>query len=183
MGRFVSGDGLNNELAKIIEEAVERIILMSPYIKLNPGIKERLLHVKDDPDVAITLVFGKSQRDERKNLSREDLEFLKEFPNIEIRHHEKLHAKYYANDTTALLTSMNLHDYAVGNNLEFGILLNVDSLFDTEIDNSSTDFFKYVLESSVLVFEKKPVFSEGLREYEGSAIRKDGTKEFFHVTE
>lgn len=182
MGKFVSGEGLNNELSRVIEEAVESLILMSPYIKLNPGIKERLLHVKDDPDVAITLVFGKSQRDEHKNLSRDDLEFLKQFPNIEIRYHEKLHAKYYANDTTALLTSMNLHDYVVGNNLEFGILLNVDSLFDTNIDNSSTDFFKYVLESSTLVFEKKPIFSEELREYEGSAVRTDVTKEFLHFS-
>lgn len=182
MGKFVSGDGLNNAVSKIIEEAVESLILMSPYIKLNPGIKERLLLVKDDPDVAITVVFGKSQGEQRKNLSREDLEFLKQFPNIEIRYHERLHAKYYANDTVALLTSMNLHDYEIGNNLEFGILLNVDSLFDTKIDTSSTDFFKYVIESSVLVFERKPIFSEGLREYEGSAIRTDGTKAFVHFS-
>ena len=179
MGKFVSEELLNQELSKIIEEATESLILMSPYIKLNEKVRDRLLLVRDVQDLEITIVFGRSQRDKGKSLSQEDLEFLKQFPNVQIRYLERLHAKYYANETSALLTSMNLHDYTLRNDIEFGIVLTVDSLFDSEIDGLSTDYFEKVIRSSEIIFERKPVFSEGSMEYEGSHVYVDKTGEFF----
>ena len=182
MARFVSEELLNQELSKIIEEATENLILMSPYIKLNDRVKDRLLLVRDVHVLAITIVFGRSQRNKAKNLSNEDLEFFKQFPNIQIRYLEKLHAKYYANDTSALLTSMNLHDYTIRKDIEFGIILTVDSLFDSEIDGLSTDYFESAIRSSEIIFERRPVFSEGSMEYEESRVNTDKTKEFFQST-
>lgn len=38
--------------------------------------------------------------------------------------YDNLHAKLYFNENTALITSMNLLDYSIKNNLEIGCLLN-----------------------------------------------------------
>lgn len=44
------------------------------------------------------------------------------FPNIEIRYNERLHAKFYQNDSHFIMTSMNLYDYSLAKNIEVGII-------------------------------------------------------------
>jgi hypothetical protein len=49
------------------------------------------------------------------------VEFLKEFPNIEIRYNERLHAKYYQNEFEFIISSLNLIKFSVANNIEVGV--------------------------------------------------------------
>lgn len=81
-----------------------------------------MLSKNDNPELEIIVVFGKNEDDISKSMSQEDFNFFKEFPNIEIRYEKRLHAKYFANEENAILTSMNLYGYSQDNNIEFGIL-------------------------------------------------------------
>ena len=61
------------------------------------------------------------------NLKKDSLDFLKQFPNIEIRYESRLHAKFYLNDFDFIMTSLNLYDYSLANNIEVGIICNYGS--------------------------------------------------------
>ncbi len=143
MSRFISGSELNHEIAKLISEAQKDLIFISPYIKLHERLKYELRSKKNKEDICLTIVFGKNENDLSKSLSLEEIEFFKEFPNMEIKYEKKLHAKYYANEFTSILTSMNLYDYSINNNIEFGVLSeNKTSLLGSDkLDRQSIDFF------------------------------------------
>src|SRR5260221_14709382 len=127
MAKFLTGDNLNLEVREIIDYAREELFIISPFIKLHDRIKDALKEKSEEDDLEIVIVFGKNENDKSKSLSFDDLSFLKTFPNIEIRYEKRLHAKYYANERKAILTSMNLYDFSQNNNIEFGILTKVES--------------------------------------------------------
>ena len=122
----------------------------------------------------ILIVFGKNEDNVSKSLSKDDLEFLKRFPNIEIRYNKRLHAKYYSNENSAIITSMNLHTFSQNNNIEVGIVF---SSFDIDIltekltklpfnkdsfDVEASKYFVDVIKQSELIFQRKPEFSKGI---------------------
>ena len=107
MAKFLTGNELNSELEKILERADEQIVLISPYIKLHERYASTLKTKIDNPNLQITVVFGKNEEDLSKSMKQEDFMFFKQFPNIEIKYEKRLHAKYYANEQAAILTSMN----------------------------------------------------------------------------
>src|SRR6185312_2890824 len=122
MAKFITGNQLNTEVEKIFEQASSHIILISPYIKLHDRFASTLREKKGDPNIEMMVVFGKNEADYSRSMSPVDFNFFKEFPNIEIRYEKRLHAKYYANESTAILTSMNLYDYSQDNNIEAGVM-------------------------------------------------------------
>src|SRR5690554_6918453 len=102
MARFLKGNELNAELERIFEEAQSDIILISPYIKLHDRYKSTLLTKLIEDRVKITVLFGKNEDDMSKSMKQEDFDFFKQFPNIEIRFENRLHAKYYANESKTI---------------------------------------------------------------------------------
>ncbi|MBK7959709.1 MAG: hypothetical protein IPK03_17495 [Bacteroidetes bacterium] len=170
MAKFLTGNELNSELEKILEKATNWIVLISPYIKLHDRYASTLRSKKDNPDLEITVVFGKNEDDLSKSMKQEDFNFFKEFPNIEIRYEKRLHAKYYANESSAILTSMNLYNYSQDINIEAGVLTkfthlgNIASNLITNVtgednlDNSAWSYFARVIEQSDLLFKKVPEF-------------------------
>ncbi|HFO4391561.1 TPA: DNA repair protein, partial [Escherichia coli] len=60
MVQVLNTTGLNYQLEKTITEAEERIILISPYLKLSNRIKE-LIEDKNRLKVDIRIVYGKSE--------------------------------------------------------------------------------------------------------------------------
>ena len=197
MAKFLTGNELNSELEKIFEDAQEQIILISPYIKLHDRFISTLKSKKDNPNLEITIVFGKNEDDLSKSMKYEDFEFFKEFPNIQIRHERRLHAKYYANETAAILSSMNLYSYSQDNNIEAGILTKVTLIGNIgnsirskvtgtdSLDDQAWGCFLRVIEQSDLLFEKKPQFDKGTlnsgfnKKYLESSIEVDKLSEFF----
>ncbi|WP_416437740.1 phospholipase D family protein [Phnomibacter sp. MR] len=165
LNRFGSADALK----EIIREANDYLILISPYFKLNNEIKSELSKLKQKDGVLLIVVYGKNEEDKRKSLSEEDFEFFKTFSNVEIRYHKRLHAKMYVNEEKCLITSLNLHDYSLKENIEVGILTK-SKMFDVftsaaqlvskdlvqeSLDVQAAEFADYIVEKSTCEFEKK----------------------------
>jgi hypothetical protein len=188
MAKFLKGNELNAELEKIFETAENQIILISPYIKLHERYKSSLQTKIHNPYLEIILLFGKNEEDISKSMKQEDFDFFKQFPNIEILYEKRLHAKYYANETKALLTSMNLYGFSQNNNIEAGVLM--ESSFkgsftgENEMDNSSWEYFKIVLEQAELLYKKEPIFEKknllSSKKYVKSEVIEDKLSEFFN---
>ena len=106
MADFLTGKELNNTLGHLFEAAKSQIIIISPYIKLHSGYRELLEPHQKNPQIALTVVFGKNEDDLSKSLRKDDFSFFREFANVEIRYEPTLHAKYYANESYAILTSI-----------------------------------------------------------------------------
>lgn len=187
MAKFLKGNDLNAELEKLFEKAESLIILISPYIKLHERYCSTLLTKLNNPDLEITIVFGKNEKDISMSMKQEDFEFFKKFPNIEILYEKRLHAKYYANEKTAILSSMNLYGYSQNNNIEAGIL--IEKTFggsftgDNDLDNNSWNYFSTVLDQSEKLFEKRPIFEKknflSSTKYVESEIIIDNLSDFF----
>lgn len=186
MAKFLTGPALTAALHKILEEANSELILISPYVKLHDSVRSALLTHKDKHSLAITIVFGKNEDDISKSMSREDLVFLSSFPNIRILYEKRLHAKYYANETDALVTSMNLHSYSQNNNIEAGILTQLGLLSlvggqDSSLDAEAVQTFRRVIDQAEVIFEQIPQYEKtnlGLtKKYTGSVIKTNKIEE------
>ncbi|MFT3844659.1 MAG: phospholipase D-like domain-containing protein [Lacibacter sp.] len=121
----------DNQLVAAIEDLIRKsnknLLLISPFIDLDPRIKDALSEKKQNPDFQLLVLFGKNENNIYRSIKKDSFSFLKEFPNIEIRYNERLHAKFYQNDYDFIITSMNLYDYSLANNIEVGILCNYAS--------------------------------------------------------
>ncbi len=195
MAKFLEGNELNSELSKVFKTAGQRLILISPYIKLQHLFADTLKARTTDDKLQITIVFGKNEKDITKSLTADDLDFFKQFPNIEIRYEKRLHAKFYANESSAILTSMNLYTYSQDNNIEAGVMTkatllgNLASNFMTNVtgedsfDNQAWTYFKRVIEQSDLLFHKTPQYENAMfgltKKYKESNVEVDKLTEFF----
>ena len=103
--------------------------------------------------VKIVVLFGKFTNNTHYKLIEEDSEFLKSLPNIRILYHPRLHAKFYANENTALVTSLNMNHSSHNNNLEYGISVDVKS---SSLTKDLFAFIEDIISESELIFEKKP---------------------------
>lgn len=193
MSTFLPPKDLKQEVIRIFDEAENFIFIVSPYIKLGKTIKSVLNGKLSNPDLVIQILFGKNDEDKSKSLNTEDIEFLKQFKNIEIRYKENLHAKYYANERKSIITSLNLHSFSIQNNIEVGIMyesklvgriLNkVNSSFakDYNTDGDAFYYFSELYEKSQVFFskhnEKSTKFLGLITRYSESSIELDITSE------
>ncbi|MCA2608770.1 MAG: phospholipase D family protein [Chitinophagaceae bacterium] len=189
MATFLTGNDLNAQLENLFEYADEYIILISPYIKLHDRYASVLKAKKDNPNFKIIVVFGKNEDDFSKSIKQEDFNFFKDFPNIEIRYEKRLHAKYYANESSAILTSMNLYNFSQDNNIEAGVLTNKKGVLGSltsqdTLENDAAGYFQRVIEQSDLLFLKQPKFESTMlglsRHYINSVIETDKLSDFFN---
>lgn len=189
MATFLTGNDLNAQLENLFEFADEYIILISPYIKLHDRYASALKAKKDNPNLKIIVVFGKNEDDFSKSMKQEDFNFFKDFPNIEIRYEKRLHAKYYANESSAILTSMNLYNFSQNNNIEAGVLTNRKGILGSitsqdTLENDAAGYFQRVIEQSDLLFLKEPKFESTMlglsRRYTNSVIETDKLSDFFN---
>ncbi|HLP13355.1 MAG TPA: phospholipase D family protein [Flavobacteriales bacterium] len=188
MAKFLQGNELNLEIEKLFDCAEEQIILISPYIRLHERYASVLKTKIARDKVKIILVFGKNEEDLSKSMKEVDFNFFKEFPNIEIRYEKRLHAKYYSNENSAILTSMNLYNYSQDHNIEAGVMTKssiLGKLWEGEegLDTQALKYFNRVIEQSELLFEKTPEYKKGLmgltQTYINSVIKTDKLTEFF----
>lgn len=189
MATFLTGNDLNAKLEDLFEYADEYIILISPYIKLHDRYASVLKAKKDNPNLKIIVVFGKNEDDFSKSMKQEDFNFFKDFPNIEIRYEKRLHAKYYANESSAILTSMNLYNFSQDNNIEAGVLTNRKGILGSitsqdTLENEAAGYFQRVIEQSDILFLKEPKFESTMlglsRRYTNSVIETDKLSDFFN---
>lgn len=121
MGKFITGEDLDNAICDIIWKAQETLLIVSPFIKLDDYFKKLFDKHEHNPQLHLIIVFGKNENAISKSLSRKDFEYFKMFSNVSIVYVANLHAKYYANESEGVITSINLYDYSFKNNIEFGV--------------------------------------------------------------
>jgi len=170
MTSFIYGTEINLALENLIDEAEEFIWFISPYIKLHERIKLELKKRKEDNKLQIVVVFGKNKYNLEKSISSEDINFLKEFPNVLICYEKNLHAKYYASEQFSMLTSMNLLEYSQNTNIEAAIVMeprnSVAKIADFVINSRTPgkDTFEYfhgIIDNSEILLKKTPRHEPG----------------------
>ncbi len=124
MAKFLNTSATNYYLEELIKNADDRLILISPFLKLNDKIKE-LLEDKNRLKIDIRIIYGKSE------LQPDELNWLKELSYIRTSFCKNLHAKCYINEKSCIITSLNLYEFSQVNNNEMGIFVDRDT--DSEL--------------------------------------------------
>jgi len=114
MAEFLDTNGVSYHLGKLVKNAKEKLILISPFLKFNDRIKE-FLHDQDRLKLDIRLIYGKNE------LQPEENNWLRNLMSIRTSICKNLHAKCYLNENEAIITSMNLYEFSQQNNNEMGI--------------------------------------------------------------
>ena len=116
MAEFLPTTGISYRLEQIIKDAEQRLIIISPFLRINDRIKG-LLEDKDRMKIDIRVVYGKNE------LRPEENNWLASKNSIRTSFLKDLHAKCYLNEHQALVTSMNFYEFSQVNNYEMGILV------------------------------------------------------------
>jgi phosphatidylserine/phosphatidylglycerophosphate/cardiolipin synthase-like enzyme len=116
MAKFLNTSGTNYFLEELIKDAKDRVILISPFLRLNDRIKELLVD-KDRLKIDVRIVYGKSE------LQPAEIEWLRSLPYIRTSFCKNLHAKCYLSEDVCIVTSLNLYEFSQVNNNEMGILI------------------------------------------------------------
>jgi hypothetical protein len=181
---FLFDNQLVSAIEELIKKSKKKLLLISPYIDFDPRTIDALREKKDIPNFQLKVLFGKNQYDFYRSIKKENVEFLKEFPNIEIRYNERLHAKYYENEFEFIISSLNLIKFSVANNIEVGVrnqyaskgLLAkkvdaINEVIGTGIDKvkqdvfggdeevDALDKFEEIFNSSELLYKTTPILS------------------------
>lgn len=114
MAKFLNTSATNFFLEELIKNAKERLILISPYLRLNDRIKE-LLEDKDRLKIDIRIVYGKS------DLHPEEIKWIQKLDYVRLSFCKNLHAKCYLNESECIISSLNLYEFSQVNNNEMGI--------------------------------------------------------------
>lgn len=137
MAEFLTTKGIASNIEKIIIEAEEEIIIISPYIKFSQDFINRIIEASEN-GVNVKIVYG-------KELLKQSQKKLLDSLNIDLYFLENLHAKCYYNEKSMIITSMNMYDYSEINNREMGILIdaNEDYKIFEKAKKEALSIFKY----------------------------------------
>ena len=116
MAKFLNSSGTTYHLEELIKNASDRLIIISPYLKLNERIKE-LLEDRNRLKIDIRIAYGKN------DLHPEEINWLKNLTFIRTSFCKNLHAKCYLNENECIITSLNLYEFSQVNNNEMGVLI------------------------------------------------------------
>ncbi|SEJ14046.1 phospholipase D family protein [Nitrosomonas eutropha] len=116
MVKFLNTSATNYFLEELIKSAKDRLILISPFLRLNDRIKE-LLEDKNRLKIDVRVVYGKSE------LQPEEISWLTELFYLRTSFCKNLHAKCYLNEELCIITSLNLYEFSQVNNNEMGVLI------------------------------------------------------------
>ena len=113
--KIIEDTEVMQEVITIIKEAREHIVLVSPYNSYHINLKHPIEAAAQK--VAITAVC----REDQKGKEDPHLKWLSNEIGADVYLVERLHAKIYYNESTAIITSMNLSESSANNSKEIGI--------------------------------------------------------------
>jgi len=122
--KFLTAENSYSKIVDTIIEASEKVVLISPYIKIPAPVFDRLRHIDRQGIRTVVVCRG-------KGLDSEERSKLRQLKYLELRFDEELHAKCFYNENSMVITSLNLSDYSRQHNREMGILLSSDEDSDT----------------------------------------------------
>lgn len=126
MAKFLNTKKAVSEIEDLIRDADQRLILISPYLRLSKGFRE-LLTYRNNLDKVTTIIFGK------QDLNPNEMKFLQGLRFVILKYNEDLHAKCYLNDHKMIITSLNLYEFSMNNNKEMGVLIDLNDETDKEL--------------------------------------------------
>jgi len=185
--QFLFDNQLIAAVESLIKNSKHRLLLISPFIDLDRRIQDALRDKLSKHDFQLLVLFGKNEDNYYKSIKKDSFEFLKQFPNVEIRYNDRLHAKFYQNDFDYIMTSLNLYDYSLAKNIEVGITGNFGSkgLIGKVIDGTGTllaqgvdkvgqdvfgmgqnvnpiEKFQTIFQDSTLMYKTEPIIVEAI---------------------
>ena len=161
MAEFITDKQLDEKLTDIIWNAKKELIILSPFIRLDDYCKNVVFKkLKNNPELEIIIVFGKNEGETQRSLTPTDLEIFKELSHITIIYCKNLHAKYYANENEALLTSLNLLGKSMTQNVEYGIYFQNSKLSLEKLYTDSISYTNQVIIENPCIYMKRPVFKK-----------------------
>ncbi len=141
MAKFINTRKAVSEIEELIKNAGEKLILVSPYLKLSKDFKE-LLTYRNNKDKVTTVIFGKQE------LNPDEMKFLQGLRFVILKYNEDLHAKCYVNDDKMIITSLNLYEFSMANNKEMGVLIDKNDLNDVQLFDEAFKEVEYINETS-----------------------------------
>ena len=164
MAKFLTTGEISGHIERIIREADEFLEIISPYLNgMSPLIQRRIKSKCQEHQVSVLIIY----RHEKKQSANTE-EWLSSMPNVFAGFCENLHAKCYMNEKEALITSLNLTEYAQANNYEMGMLVSSDTEFD--LYKSIYDEANQISQASTRVYE--PEWSK-ISRLEGERLRRE----------
>lgn len=168
MAKFLNTSATNYFLEELIKNAKDRLILISPFLKLNDRMKE-LLADKNRLKIDVRIVYGKSE------LQPEEINWLKELTYVRTSFCKNLHAKCYMNEELAIITSLNLYEFSQINNNEMGVLIRREE--DAELYKDAYEEAQRIIRISEEVrISLERVTTEARGETEGKAESEEGSE-------
>ena len=141
MAKFINTRKAVSEIEDLIKNAGEKLILVSPYLKLSKDFKE-LLTYRNSKDKITTVIFGKQA------LNPDEMKFLQELRFVILKFNEDLHAKCYVNDDKMVITSLNLYAFSMANNKEMGVLIDKNDSVDKQLFEDALKEVDYINQTS-----------------------------------
>jgi phosphatidylserine/phosphatidylglycerophosphate/cardiolipin synthase-like enzyme len=170
MATFINTRKAVAAIEDLIKYAEEKLVLISPYLKLSKDFKE-LLTYRNSKEKISTIIFGKQE------LNPNEMKFLEGLRFVILKFNQDLHAKCYMNDKQMIITSLNLYEFSMANNKEMGVLIdrsdpNDQILFDealTEIEYiiSTSETFEFKTSSKETPKVEKPAKKKFTRKPDG----------------
>lgn len=141
MAKFINTRKAVSEIEDLIKHAEQKLILISPYLKLSKDFKE-LLTYRNSKDKITTVIFGKQE------LKPDEMSFLQGLRFVILKYNEDLHAKCYLNDDKMIITSLNLYSFSMANNKEMGVLINKNDPADIQLYAEAMEEVDFINETS-----------------------------------
>ena len=116
MAEFLTAKGIEAEFERILGHAEQRLVLISPFLRLSATNCDRLLDA-DHRRVEIILVYGTA------DLKSDQRGLIEQIDGLILLYLNNLHAKAYANEHACIVCSMNLYESRETANREMGVLL------------------------------------------------------------
>ena len=113
--QFLTTKAIGYYLEKMLEEASQKIVIVSPYIKMSLRVRDILME-KLKAGVEVTIIHREDFAD-------------KELATAVIQR-KNLHAKCFMTEKAVIVGSMNLYDYSQVNNDEMAFLIENDGKVD-----------------------------------------------------
>jgi len=141
MARFLNTRKAVSEIEELIRNADQKLVLVSPYLKLSKDFKE-LLTYRNSKDKITTVIFGKQE------LKPDEMAFLRGLQFVVLKYKEDLHAKCYVNDQHMIITSLNLYEFSMANNREMGVLIDKNDPADAQLFADAMGEVDFISETS-----------------------------------
>lgn len=141
MAKFLNTRKAVSEIEDLIKNADQKLILISPYLKISKDFRE-LLDYRNKKDKITTVIFGKQE------LNPDEMKFLQGLRFVILKYNEDLHAKCYLNDNKMIITSLNLYEFSMANNKEMGIIIDKTDANDIQLFEDALKEVDYIDQTS-----------------------------------